>query len=396
MSLDYLQLRNQVRSLGEQAIKQEETLKSLQEEASVVLKEYAEKQEKLREKVFRAVDQTRNLRCAIPGRESLNASFAVQEMKADLGIVAADGSQINPDPHGAVMYYLINTGAIRLWCGKGEAPGVFMESRLYYGDDLHTNHGTVSAGMVALKRDLRERAFLSELVQAWIAEERHPQVMLGLTDGPLELWEPRETSGDTAKEYREALEKYRKSLRELKHCGAATAGYVDHPRADLVVRLLEIAVLPENELSNADTVRRYRGVTDTALFREILHTGERSAVFGIQAQSAKDYPDELGLHFFYLNAGTSGRSVLARVEIPAWVAKDDFLLNIVHSALLEQSRILGTRSYPYLLHRAHEAAVVTYDDRDQLTQMILLELRRRGIFVGEGSVKQAVKNQMKK
>ena len=83
---------------------------------------------------------------------------------------------------------------------------------------------------------------------------------------------------------------------------------------------------------------------------------------------------------------------MARVEIPAWVAQNTEMLDNLHAALVNQCRILGSRSYPYLLHRAHEAALVTLEEQEQVTRMILMELRRRGIDVGEGSEKQALKN----
>jgi len=59
---------------------------------------------------------------------------------------------------------------------------------------------------------------------------------------------------------------------------------------------------------------------------------------------------------------------------------------------VDQCRILGTRPYPYLLHRAHETALVTFQDRDQVTQMIALELHRQGIPIQGVSYKQANKD----
>jgi hypothetical protein len=52
---------------------------------------------------------------------------------------------------------------------------------------------------------------------------------------------------------------------------------------------------------------------------------------------------------------------------------------------------MGSRAYPYLLHRAHETAVVTLPEKDQVSQMIAVELLRRGVEVGEVSQKQASK-----
>ena len=112
-------------------------------------------------------------------------------------------------------------------------------------------------------------------------------------------------------------------------------------------------------------------------------------MFAIHSSSAKLYKDEIALHFFYLNVGRAG---LARVEIPAWVAGSPEKLDALHAALIEQCRIMGPRPYPYLLHRAHEVAVVSIREKEQATQWIAQELRQRGVPVGERSFKQSAKD----
>jgi hypothetical protein len=52
---------------------------------------------------------------------------------------------------------------------------------------------------------------------------------------------------------------------------------------------------------------------------------------------------------------------------------------------------MGLRPYPYLLHRAHETAVVKLAEKEQVTAMIMQELRKRGVAVGEISSKQSAK-----
>jgi hypothetical protein len=175
--------------------------------------------------------------------------------------------------------------------------------------------------------------------------------------------------------------------------GVITAGYVDRPAANLVVRLLEVVSAESGDLANIRHFHPLRGVTDKALFQDMLAPGERSAVFAIQSQSAKKYPGRLALHYFYLNVGRNERSSLARVEVPAWVVHDQAKLNALHAVLVDQCRILGARPYPYLLHRAHETARVSQQERDQVTQMISLELRQRGIPVEGTSNKQFAKDQ---
>ena len=78
--------------------------------------------------------------------------------------------------------------------------------------------------------------------------------------------------------------------------------------------------------------------------------------------------------------------------MPRWVAQDRAKLNLLHAVLLAQCRVMGARPYPYILHRAHEVAVVKFEDKKQIEQMLDLELRRAGGEVGEKSAKQSAKD----
>ncbi len=386
--LDFRQVRAQVQEMGQNAPLREERLRALRRRANGLLDEYAEALEALREKVRLASRQVPGLRCARPENEILNLHIPAPGIPAaDIPVIAADGSQINPDRHAPVAYYLVNVGAICHFPAADSAPKEWVRSRLHYGDDLYPGGSLISEGAVALQRDVAERRALLELVA-----EAPQSGVITLTDGPLELWGAKGRDEASGGNFRRALESYLEALRGLHALGAAAAGYVDKPRADLVVRLLEVALAPEGNLRQALKERTFLGVTDWALFAHRLEPGERSAVFGLQSQSEQDYDGALGLHFFYLNVGRKGNPWLARVEIPRWVADDPRMLEQLHAVLLRQARMLGERAYPYLLHRAHEVAVVRREEQEQLTTMILLELRRRGVDVEGKSHKQGVKD----
>jgi len=211
-----------------------------------------------------------------------------------------------------------------------------------------------------------------------------------LTDGPLELWGGKGAAA-ADRTFTNILESYQETLRRLAKEGVAVAGYVDKPRADLVVQMLEVAYMPHEQLKGLRNQRPLRGVTDADLFLSLLAPGERSAIFAIQSKSAGEYRGELALHFFYLNVGVN-RPWLARVEIPAWVAWDESMLNLLQAVLLHQCRLMGGRAYPYILHRAHEVAVVSQDEKEQIDDMLLRELMTQGVAWGEESPKQAAKN----
>lgn len=377
MALDFQQIRDQVKKLGERAPGREKHLLNLRQQAKELLAEHATRQEPLRHKVARAASLNAHLRCAVPTADPLTASFPLPAMPDNATILAADGSQINPDRHAAMNYCLVNVGAVEMQLGSHQAPLTTVQSQLYYDESLYTPNGLLSDSEVALIRDRREREALAELAGG----KSGP--IITLTDGPVELW------GDERNPaFPSQFQHYLNALGRLHKLGAITAGYVDKPRADLVVRLLEIASLPDDQLEQAGRQRHLLGVTDIDLFGGALGPGERSPLFAIQSRSSDKYQDELALHFFYLNVGRHENPWLVRVELPRWVVDDQALVQHLHAVLVHQCRIMGNEPYPYILHRAHETAVVTRIEKEQVEQMIALELRRRGVSVGRQSPKQ--------
>ncbi len=384
MSLDFQQVQQQVRQLGDAALRRSELLGQRMAEAKSLLEEHAQQIDALQAKVKRVVEKhDPSLRCAVPVSEPLNTHDPLPALPAQATLLAADGSQIFMDRHAQVEYSLVNVGAIQMQLFSAQPPQTYHACRLYY----HEQADSMSEALLALQRDLEERKYLLELAQQVTAP------LITFTDGPMELWGAKGEGGEEAQKFQESLEEYLGVLSRLEEMGVTTAGYVDKPGADLVVRLLEVARAAESELPALRKSRPLRGVADRSLFREWLAPGERSAVFSIQSASIRKYAGPLALHFFYLNAASPGQaSHLARVEVPAWVASDPQRLDALHAVLVDQCRSMGARPYPYLLHRAHETAVVTRQDQEQVTQMILLELQRRGIAVEGQSFKQVAKD----
>ena len=72
---------------------------------------------------------------------------------------------------------------------------------------------------------------------------------------------------------------------------------------------------------------------------------------------------------------------IVSVEIPAWVASDRKQLDILHASLIEQCRIMGFIPYPYILHRAHEIALVTYEEKRYVEQFLTNEFLKAGMEV---------------
>ncbi len=389
MALDFQQVYAKIKEIGASVQQRKKTLEERRAKARVLLNIYADALDALREKVETVKAADPAVRCALPLKEALDLHLPPPVLPLNATLIAADGSQINPDRHGQIHYGLVNVGAIVLQLNSGETTQIFTDSLLLYDDELFTASGNpVTEAMVALQRDLKERTKLNELAQ------NYPAPVITFTDGPIELWGFRD--GEDATTYQESLKEYLKVLRHLQTHGVTTAGYVDKPSADLVVRLLELVEAPPEELRRLREYHPLRGVSDRWLFGEkndpLLKPGERSAVFGIQSTLEKYYKDGLSLCFFYLNAGTEGHPWPVRVEIPGWVAEDAEKLGMLHAVLVAQCRMMGAKPYPYLLHRAHETAVVSNEERQQVEQMLMRELREQGGETDEGSYKQSAKD----
>jgi len=375
MPLNYLSLQSQIKDYGESAtVHQREFTRKLNA-CRDLFRQHVTDNINLQRLVEEAAARNKGLRCAVPGTESLDFHTHAPLPPPGRTIIAADGSQINPDPHGEVMFALVNTGLFTLKPGSSEAPKIETRSKLLFDEALQTPNGMVSEDLIALLRDVREREVLAEVTR------EIPAPVITLTDGPLELYhEPR-----MDKQFETQFNNYIKALDELSLNQVITAGYVDRPRADLVVRLLELLV-PQDEGQQAQ--RAFAGIPDRALFESLLQPGERSAIFGVQSSSAQSYEGRKALHFFYLNCGSSDRPAMARVEIPRWVVEDGNSLNTLHATLVEQSRQAGASPYPYPLLRAHEVAVVKMDDREEIIRMLERELAERGFPPSSQSYKQ--------
>lgn len=387
MPIDYQQVFIRIKEIGAGARERRRTLDERRAKARDLLAFYSSELDVLRSKVDLAKQADSNTRCALPINESLASSYPVPDSVIQATLIAADGSQINPDRHAAIQFCVVNVGAIQMKLNSGETPKIFIDTELLYGDDLLPNGFPMSDGLVALKRDLAERSKLDELSKGLQGS------VVTFTDGPIELWGAK---GEDANSYEAIVQKYLGVLSRLQERGVITAGYVDKPSADLVVRLLEIASANNEQIQKMREFHPLRGVSDRWLFGEhknpLLPPGHRSAVFGIQSTSEKKYTGILSLHFFYLNVGTEGHPWPVRVEIPKWVADDKSKLDLLHGVLVEQCRMMGNKPYPYLLHRAHETAVVKMEEKQQIENMLAMELRNQGEEMDDGSYKQSAKD----
>lgn len=373
MSLDLAQLLPQVDALAREAARRAESAGDLLARARQALEDAAAlAPDALAERVGKAGDRWSG---ALPTDEPLNATFPPPPLPEDLHILGADGSQIYPDRHAPVLYYLINIGCLHIRLGTGNAPETHTHTRLFYQEaDLYDAYGgLIDRALVNGRRDVAEMAALADL-----AEACQGAPALALLDNGLLLWLALQVQGQATGEVRDLIEQYLIQMDRLKQSGAALAGFVDRPRNANVLALLHLASLPPEAIDEANLqANPYRGLTDRALFAGLLPPGHRSARFVNTSPVNKDNFTPRGheVQFFYLNTG--GEAGVVRVEVPAWVGEDAARMAWVHAGLLEQGRTTG--GFPFALVRAHELAVVSQAERRSLENILSQSLLQHGL-----------------
>lgn len=388
MTLELNQVAPQIKAMGQSIAQQTATQRDLLAQARAILNRCATDFDRLNQLVDRAEQVQERQRFAwvgaAPTTEPLNRACPLPAGPDKITVVASDGSQIYPDPHAIALYFLINVGVIVYRHGSSQKPVTHNNSpRLFFEtDDLLDEQGRlISAGEVSVQRDLAE---LEALVQH-IPAAAEPVVTL--KDGQLTL-RVIDLPFDQQKYY---LDLYLEQLNTLREAGGLLAGYIDRPRSTFVLALLHLASLEPAQISEENLRRTpFRALTDRDLF-DFLGPGERSAVFAVRAKGLEKYAESgHAIHFFYLNVAPTDRPpMLARVEIPGWVAANPAALDSVHAVLVRQARITG--SYPYALARADELAVILPEEREAVDMMLAVEMRRHKLSPAQ-SWKQQNKN----
>lgn len=366
MTLELSKLTAQVQALGRELAAREREQTERLALARRWLSEYADHGERLRPPARRWS------RTAIPTDEPLDAVHPLPPIPERFTVVAADGSLIQPDRHSAALYYVINIGSLVYRHGSGEPPVARSEPTLGYTEaDLYENDLLVAGNLLDVRRDLAEITCLAELCAA-----EPPGPTVALVDGTLILWvlEERPEAWQRAK-----VTAYLDQLARIRQAGAAIVAFISRPRRDEVTRLLYLASVAgdlDRAIQGPNPLER---LPDRVLFG-MLPAGARSALFVHPSPINDRYyaPSGHSVHFCYLNVAEEGREpAVARLEMPAWVAQDDALLALVHSAAVAQARITG--DYPYVLARADELAYIGGPEREAFEEMIAASLLRAGM-----------------
>lgn len=316
--------------------------------------------------------------CSSPTQERLDATFPVPALPSSATIIAADGSQIYPDPHGWALYFLINTGSLVYRHGSGEAPQA--ETEPHVGEAIDQEGNLLAGERISARRDVAEMCKLAEKA----GEAAGDEPLVALLDSTLGL---RVWSATIPQQEQEALQdEYDRALDRLRRSGTALAGVVSRSRRAGAVSLLELAQ-KEDPQDSAGRPSPFLGITDQALWGD-LQAGERSALM-----CAGGSPP---VYYFYLNTEPpdtprqpGSEAEPARIEIPDWVAFSEEKLAWVHTLVYDQCIING--GYPYALSRADELAIILGEEREALEMMILRAASRQGAPFLRTSLKEAQK-----
>lgn len=385
VSLELNKLTGQVDAMGRALAGRNDGLAEKTLQARKTLADRPEVSEELQDKIkaARQIDEWR--RGAIPLGQRLDERDRPGACPTPHTLIAVDGSQIYPDRHGFAAYYLLNTGAIVLRAGTGQAPTVASVPELFFQDaDLYDEEGWVrTPDYVNAQRNRREIQTLADLAEAERAalggDLSVPIVCM--IDGPLLPWMKRDR--DHADTINQEIEFFAAQMVRLRRAAAIPVGYVDRPDSAYVLRILELIDLPIEKITR-EALRQgpFIQLTDRMLF-DGLAPNERTGVFEPNSDANDRYRLRSGgdrITFVYANLARPGRgqgSAIARIEVPGWIASDPGKLDIAQAALYANCE---PTNYPYVLARAHELAVVGQAERNDLEQMLFQTLLRNGLM----------------
>jgi NurA domain len=350
-------------------------------------------------------------------------------------VIATDGSQIAPSHHEIAYCYLINVGRIVLHYGQSKLPLLDSLPEVFYQpEDLYVSRqwGIRTEEWMGYRRTASEATVLAELADALRAEGRnaedkavdlaalHPpgepetpakktsktrtstsktkvssplpsrsqvrspsaaQVTYpstAMVDGSLIYWflEPMPTEARNL-----ILTPILQAWDRLRDLGVPIVGYISASRSGEALNFLRLQscpyLAPDCPTHCADKTERppcqvLDPLKDTALWARLLQPGQRSPLWQSSARILDLY-GEHAIHFCYVHVG----SEIARIEVPAWVAQDQKLLDSALSLTLAQ--VQKGYGYPVALAEAHNQAVVRGGDRSRFFALLEQQMIRAGL-----------------
>lgn len=319
----------------------------------------------------------------------LDETVPVPPRPAAYTAVASDGSEIDPDRHGAGgNFYVINIGTARIPYGQpgreAELRGTptlgFEDHDLYLVDPTNPRRQVpVRERHLDARRTVQELKALADLAETEAAQ--HGDVpIVALVDGTLLFSVLEDRPRDFLREH--FYTAFAEQLDRLRAADVALAAYASRTRGIDLVSLFRsrcggdpTACTPCSASRPTGRVHlcAFAGMTDALLLSQLLSLWERTQLFRVRSNVHDPFYRDHRACFFLLQT----EQEIARVEVPLWVAQDARKLGWVHAVLVDQvQKGLG---YPAVLARADDRAVISTQDRTMLDALVRQEFIRRGV-----------------
>ena len=356
------------------------------EKAQNLLIEARDKQEKLTE--ARSQWSDRLIFTAATPIEPIDTAIDLNIAPGSHSVFATDGSQISPSHHEIVYCYLINIGRIMLHYGQSLHPLLDSIPEVYYKpEDLYASRkwGIKTEEWIGYRRTVAEIEILVEMACRWVkppgAHYNIPN--LAMVDGSLIYWFLDNLPPEAKNSILLPIMNAWQQLEELK---IPFMGYLSVSRSIESVNFLRLAVCPHQYPNCTVNCSHLRDsfkekppcqvidpLRDTTLWGTILKPGQRSALWESNSNILNLYEESQRVYFCYVNVGAE----IARIEVPAWVARDKELFDRSLSIMLSQ--VYKGYGYPVTLAEAHNQAVVRGGDRAHFFAFLEQQMIRAGL-----------------
>ncbi len=285
---------------------------------------------------------------------NLKSAIKITKPANPYTLIGVDGSQIYPDRHHGVSCFLINVGTVILRYGSTSGRPARLSSDPYIYSGQESENGNSIDMVNALRQEYEFKAGIqaTDAIRQSNCHSQMPSTVL--MDGSLIFWYL-ESKGDTIRQT--FLDRYIALLGQYQQQNIPIASYISAPKTREISNIIRLR-LANFDIHAKDAYAAIDNVNDASLCTHFLAPSERTIVFASRAKITTHYPPAIRPHFFYINTGTE----IGRIEIPAWIAHDKDLVDLIASTTFDQCS--KGHGYPVVLAEAHEQAVVKGPDRE--------------------------------
>ena len=304
-------------------------------------------------------------------------------------VIATDGSQIAPNHHEIAYCYLLNIGRVVLHYGQNRHPLLDSLPEVFYRpEDLYMSRqwGIKTEEWMSFRRTASETTVLAELACA--AKGETPA--LAMVDGSLIYWFLEQLPMDARDRI---LPPILEAWQQMRDAQIPLMGYLSASRSIETMNFLRLLACPHpapdcktycpNQLEKVPC-KIFEQLRDTSVWATRLKPGQRSTLWRSNSPILELYGDQT-IYFCYVHVGTE----IARIEVPAWVAKNATMLDQALGLMLAQ--VQKGYGYPVAIAEAHNQAVVKGGDRARFFALLEQQMIKAGLKNVGTSYKEARK-----